>query len=72
MMGMNSEPTLIKRYANSRLYDPSALRHVCPWTNWPRYCGDRFIVRDAKTGEDITCEVLDRLHYEEQQKDKLA
>lgn len=60
---MKSEPTLIRRYANNRLYDPSALRYVSlDELATILASGDRFIVRDAKTGEDITREVLDRLH----------
>ena len=60
---MKSDPTLIKRYGGSRLYDAVALRYLS-WDDLAELVvrGERFVVRDAKTDNDITQEILDRLH----------
>jgi polyhydroxyalkanoate synthesis repressor PhaR len=56
------EPTIIKRYANRRLYHPAAASYVT--------LGDLagmvedeedFVVRDAQTGEDITVSILKQI-----------
>jgi polyhydroxyalkanoate synthesis repressor PhaR len=57
------EPVLIKRYGNQRLYDTVAARYV----SFDELAGmilngEKFVVRDARTGEDITHAILDRLH----------
>jgi len=54
---------LIKRYGSSRLYDAAALRYLSLDDLAELVArGERFIVRDAKTDNDITQEILDRLH----------
>lgn len=56
------QPTLIKRYGADRLYDPAALRYVGLADLADLILnGQRFIVVDAKTGNDVTRELLDRL-----------
>ena len=60
---MKSEPTLIKLYGGSRLYDAAALRYLSRDDLAELVVrGERFVVRDAKTGNDITQEILNRLH----------
>jgi polyhydroxyalkanoate synthesis regulator protein len=52
---MPVSPILIKRYARSRLYDPSRPRYVTvdELRDWERK-GIIFTVLDVETGEDIT------------------
>jgi polyhydroxyalkanoate synthesis regulator protein len=52
---MPISPTLIKRYARSRLYDTSSPRYVTvdELRDWERK-GIMFTVLDVETGEDIT------------------
>ena len=58
-----SDCVLIKRYAGRRLYDTVNATYVTrdDLANMI-LAGERFIVRDAETGTDITCTILDRLH----------
>ena len=58
-----SDCVLIKRYAGRRLYDTVNATYVTrdDLANMI-LAGDRFTVRDAETGTDITCDILDRLH----------
>ena len=58
-----TDSILIKRYARQRLYNTHTLIYVS--------LGDladmvlrqqRFVVRDVETNDDITGEILDRLH----------
>jgi polyhydroxyalkanoate synthesis regulator protein len=61
-----STPTssiLIKRYAGRRLYNTTSSTYVSldDLTNMVLR-QQRFIVREAETGNDITCEILGRLH----------
>ena len=56
------EPTIIKKYANRRLYDTGrssyvTLEDLCEMVK----DGYEFIVKDAKTGEDITRTVLTQI-----------
>jgi polyhydroxyalkanoate synthesis regulator protein len=57
-----SDCVLIKRYAG-RLYHTVNATYVTrdDLANMI-LAGERFIVRDAETGTDITCTILDRLH----------
>jgi polyhydroxyalkanoate synthesis regulator protein len=52
-------PILVRRYAGSRLYDTAAGRYLTveDLREWRRE-GVVFEVRDARSGEDITCAVL--------------
>jgi polyhydroxyalkanoate synthesis repressor PhaR len=68
-MARIEEPITIKRYDNSRLYNTSAgsyvsLQDIADMVE----DDDEFIVRDAKSGEDITTIVLkqiiaERVHH---------
>ncbi len=67
--GANGEPVIIKKYANRRLYNTATssyvtLDHLCKMVKQ----GTEFIVRDAKTGEDITHQVLTQIIVEEEAK----
>ena len=54
---------LIKRYAGRRLYNTVSLTYVT-FDDLSQMIldGKRFIVRDAETGNDITRDILNRLH----------
>jgi hypothetical protein len=56
---VSTDPILIKRYARSRFYHPSAARYVSLETLrvWDS-AGIDFVVRDAETGADVTRVVL--------------
>jgi polyhydroxyalkanoate synthesis repressor PhaR len=57
------EPVLIKRYDNRRLYNTATAAYVTlDDLEGMVLSGERFVVRDAQTGEDITRALLDRLH----------
>lgn len=60
---MNAEPILIKRYDNRRLYNTVTAGYVTLDDLAEMVLnGERFVVKDAKTGEDVTRALLDRLH----------
>lgn len=58
-----SDSVLIKQYAGRRLYDTVGATYVTldDLANMI-LAGERFTVRDAQTGTDITRNILDRLH----------
>ena len=57
------EPMLIKRYAGHRLYNTVTLSYATPGELRALASkGQRLIVRDARSGDDITREILDRPH----------
>jgi polyhydroxyalkanoate synthesis repressor PhaR len=63
------EPVIIKKYANRRLYNTKTssyvtLEHLCEMVKE----GIEFEVRDARTGEDITRQVLAQIIFEEENK----
>jgi len=65
--GEASEPVVIKKYANRRLYNTAAssyvtLEHLSDMVRE----GVDFIVLDAKTGEDITRSVLTQIIFEQE------
>ena len=65
----NGESVTIKKYANRRLYNTATssyvtLDHLCQMVK----DGTEFVVRDAKTGEDITHQVLTQIIVEEESK----
>ena len=67
--GANSESVIIKKYANRRLYNTATrsyvtLDNLCQMVKQ----GTEFVVRDAKTGEDITHQVLTQIIVEEEAK----
>jgi len=58
----NPAPTLIKRYGGRRLYGTVRLIYLTHDDSTEMVLnGERFTVRDAETGEDVTRAVLDRL-----------
>jgi len=62
-------PVTIKKYANRRLYNTATssyvtLEHLCQMVK----DGVDFVVYDAKTGEDITRQVLTQIIVEEEGK----
>jgi polyhydroxyalkanoate synthesis repressor PhaR len=60
---MTMEPVLIKRYDNRRLYNTVTATYVTlDDLEGMVLDGEKFIVRDAQSGEDITRALLDRLH----------
>lgn len=65
----NSEPVVIKKYANRRLYNTETssyvtLEHLAQMVK----DGREFVVRDAKSGDDITRSVLTQIIFEEETK----
>jgi polyhydroxyalkanoate synthesis repressor PhaR len=65
----SSEPIIIKKYANRRLYDTSTsayvtLEHLSDLVRQ----GRDFEVRDAKTQEDLTRQVLTQIIFEQETK----
>src|SRR5512145_250931 len=66
---VQSAPVRIKKYANRRLYNTATssyvtLDHLCQMVKE----GKEFVVHDAKTGEDITRQVLTQIIVEEEGK----
>src|ERR1700690_2363656 len=67
--GTEAAPTIIKKYANRRLYNTQTSSYVTldNLSQMVRNGGD-FIVYDAKNGEDIPRSVLTQIIVEEEQK----
>jgi polyhydroxyalkanoate synthesis repressor PhaR len=67
--GSAKEATVIKKYANRRLYNTATSTYVT-LDDLSRMVkeGNDFIVYDAKTGEDITRSVLTQIIFEEENK----
>ena len=64
-----NEPTIIKKYANRRLYDTGrssyvTLEDLCEMVK----DGIDFVVKDAKSGDDITRSVLTQIIVEQESK----
>lgn len=56
-------PVLIKRYAGRRLYNTATAAYLSLDDLAGMILnGQRFIVRESETGQDITRDILDRLH----------
>ncbi len=64
-----SEPTIIKKYANRRLYHTGTSTYVT-LDDLARMVkdGEEFLVQDAKSGEDITRVVLGQIIFEQENK----
>lgn len=63
------EPIIIKKYANRRLYNTATSSYVTlDYLSQMVKDGDEFVVNDAKTGEDITRQVLTHIIVEEESK----
>lgn len=63
------DPIVIKKYANRRLYDTETSSYVTLEDLRRMVKGDKtFIVRDAKTGEDLTRQILTQIILEQELK----
>ena len=69
-MATDKEPTVIKKYANRRLYHTGTSSYVTleDLAGLVRN-GEDFVVYDAKTGEDITRPVLAQIIFDEEGKE---
>lgn len=69
-MASDKEPTVIKKYANRRLYHTGTSSYVTleDLAGLVRN-GEDFVVYDAKSGEDITRSVLAQIIFDEEAKD---
>jgi len=65
----NDDVTVIKKYANRRLYNTASSSYVTldDLSSMVK-AGEEFVVRDAKTGTDITRSVLTQIIFEEEAK----
>ncbi len=64
------EPTIIKKYANRRLYNTGTSTYVTLEDLAAMVKkGEDFVVHDAKTGEDITRSVLTQIIFEQENKE---
>jgi polyhydroxyalkanoate synthesis repressor PhaR len=68
-MASDKAPTVIKKYANRRLYHMGTSTYVTleDLAAMVR-AGEDFVVNDAKTGEDITRSVLAQIMFEQESK----
>lgn len=67
---MAAEPVIIKKYANRRLYNTGTSTYVTLEDLAAMVkAGEDFIVHDAKTGEDITRQVLAQIIFEQENKE---
>jgi polyhydroxyalkanoate synthesis repressor PhaR len=68
-MAKNDEPTVIKKYANRRLYNTGTSTYVTleDLANMVKE-GEDFIVHDAKSGQDLTHAVLTQIIFEQEGK----
>ena len=65
----NDGTVVIKKYANRRLYNTATSSYVTlDYLSQMVKDGDEFVVNDAKTGEDITRQVLTHIIVEEESK----
>jgi polyhydroxyalkanoate synthesis repressor PhaR len=68
-MAKTAEPTIIKKYANRRLYNTGTSAYVTLEDLAAMVkSGEDFTVTDAKTGEDITRSVLTQIIFEQENK----
>ena len=66
-----AQPTIIKKYANRRLYDTGRSSYVT-LSDLSEMVqeGHEFVVKDAKTGEDITRSVLAQIILDQESQDE--
>ena len=70
-MAKSEEPVTIKKYANRRLYNTETSSYITlDLLSQMTREGREFVVVDAKTGEDITHNVLTQIIMEEEQRGK--
>jgi polyhydroxyalkanoate synthesis repressor PhaR len=63
------EPVIIKKYANRRLYDTETSMYITLEDLCQRVKdGKEFVVVDAKTGQDLTRQVLTQIIFEQETK----
>ena len=69
-MAQSADPITIKKYANRRLYNTGTSTYVTleDLAGMVKK-GEDFIVHDAKTGEDITRQVLAQIIFEQENKE---
>ncbi|HEX2137094.1 MAG TPA: polyhydroxyalkanoate synthesis repressor PhaR [Microvirga sp.] len=69
-MATDKQPTVIKKYANRRLYHTGTSTYVT-LEDLARMVreGEDFVVYDAKSGEDITRSVLTQIIFEQENKE---
>lgn len=69
-MATDKQPTVIKKYANRRLYHTGTSTYVTleDLSHMVRE-GEDFVVYDAKSGEDITRTVLTQIIFEQENKE---
>jgi polyhydroxyalkanoate synthesis repressor PhaR len=68
-MAKTEEPTVIKKYANRRLYNTGTSTYVTlEDLAMMVKAGDDFVVYDAKSGEEITHAVLTQIIFEQENK----
>lgn len=68
-MAKQTDPTVIKKYANRRLYNTGTSTYVTLEDLAEMVkSGDDFVVFDAKSGEDITRSVLTQIIFEQENK----
>src|SRR6476661_7445738 len=65
----DTQPVIVKKYANRRLYNTATSSYVTldDLARMIKEGGD-FVVKDAKTGEDLTRSVLTQIIVEQEQK----
>ena len=69
-MAKSDEPVAIKKYANRRLYNTGTSTYVTLEDLAAMVKkGEDFVVHDAKTGEDITRQVLAQIIFEQENKE---
>ncbi len=69
MQAQNQEPVVIKKYANRRLYDTETSAYITLEDLCQRVKdGKEFTVVDAKSGQDITRQVLTQIIFEQETK----
>jgi len=69
-MSSKTQPTMIKKYANRRLYNTGSSTYVTLEDLAVMVKkGDEFVVQDAKTGEDITRSVLAQIIFDQEAKE---
>ena len=69
-MATDKAPTVIKKYANRRLYHTGTSTYVTleDLAQMVR-AGDDFVVQDARSGEDLTRSVLTQIIFEQESKE---
>ena len=69
-MSSSNQPTMIKKYANRRLYNTGSSTYVTLEDLATMVkSGDEFVVQDAKSGEDITRSVLAQIIFDQEAKE---